>query len=582
MKLRPYQDDAIVGIRKVWDSGDPNALLVLATGLGKTVVFCSLGEILRAEGFRKILVVAHRRELVFQALDKWRRVEPMRKIGVYMGARRDVTADVICASIQSCYPDLKDDDGSVIREGRIGELPLAEIDLVIFDEAHHAISPSYMGLLEAVREKNPHALHLGVTATPKRGDNKGLGALYSDVAFAMGIQRAQHEGWLVPTPGFKVEIEVDLSDVKLNAKGDDFDDDDLGHVLDVPEVRAEFVKAWKSYAEGRPTVSFSPTVAAAENLAAAFRDAGVPAESLSGLTKKKDRARLLERYEAGEVAVLCNCAVLTEGWDAPKTACVLVARPTKSIGLLAQMVGRGTRLVGLDYDESVANGKADCAVLLCAGAGDLKLASLADLSNHLDEVVLDVDEPEEEEPEPEFDPLDFDLPEVERKVIGHRVYEIDLFDGQVHYGRIGAARVAYMGKGKSLAIVPERKAGNEWLYAVFECWYPKKGDPTPPLMFIEREVMLAEAFYIANLHAMEVGDGRLLRPNKWHQSQPATAKSLGAIRRLASWIRDLGEGLPEGLLDDLTEFSRAHASYVSSYLVARVAWSFNARAERAA
>ena len=534
MNLRPYQRTAIDAIRERWDAGDPNALLVLATGLGKTVVFCTLGRELRMEGIGKTLVLAHRKELLDQAREKWLAVEPDAHVGIYQGARREFYADVICASVQSCYPDVVDGSGNVTRRGRINDLPLKDIGLVIVDECHHLAADTYRGLLTALREHNPNAVMLGVTATPYRNDGKGLGEFYDRVAFRMGIGEGIEQGFLAALRGCRVELDIDLSQVKTSKRTGDFVESDLGNVMDTEQARREIVRAWQREMgpgteaggrDGRFTAAFTPTVESAQHLCQEFEDAGVSAVWVSGSMPKADRIRSLDAYQHGKARVIVNCAVLTEGWDAPHTSCVLIARPTQSIGMYAQMVGRGTRLY---------QGKADCVVMDCVGASRLGLASLADLSTGAESRAPGIDPEEETEDEVvvDKDAKQLEIPELAQtiQVRGCTVYDIDLFGGQVVWTRIRGMRLAILDIGLHIVIYQEPNGGAFTAMLV---------DETAAIPFCknrpEREC-LAEAEQMA----MVRGRAKYLKPNKFQARMPATEKQMLNIQRLTAQNVALG------------------------------------------
>lgn len=510
MKLRPYQREAIDAIRDVWDSGQQNALLVLATGLGKTVVFTALGRELRAEGIGKTLVLAHRGELLEQAKAKWLEVEPDAIVGVVKGAQRETWADVIVASVQSCYPDALDEQGQVVRKGRVSELPLAEVGLVIADECHHIAADSWLALVRAVRQANPRALLLGVTATPYRADGQGLGMLFDRIAYRLGIADGIAQGYLCPLRGVRVQVELDLEGVKTSKNGD-YRDDALGDRLDHEEIHRAIVEAWRKEAEGRQTVCFSPTVDTATHLAEAFVAAGIPADVVSDRTKKKDRAAILARYAAGELRVICNCAVLTEGWDAPATSCVVLARPTKSVGLYAQCVGRGTRL---------AEGKVDCVVLDVVGATALGLASLADLSEGKEGRAPGIDaEPEEEEEEERGGGAP--VPDVRTvQVKGVSTYEVDLFGGAVAWARVRGARVASLDIGHS--VICYALQTGEWYAEAY-----RGGGVVPIARGEEREVLTK-----AEQYAQEHGKRHFMLPSEFLARRPASEKQVSLLTTL--------------------------------------------------
>lgn len=482
-----------------------------------TVLFVSVGREMRAEGARKVLLLAHRDELLAQARDKWLASEPDAIVGIYQGDRRESWADVICASVQSCYGDVLDEDGTTVkRRGRIHDLLLAEIDLIIVDECHRMVSPSYEAVLKAALAANPDVGILAVTATPARADGKGLGAWFDRVAFRMGIKEGIEGGWLSPLRGVRVELQVDLSEVKI-ARNGDYDDNDLGRVLDTESAREFIVAEWLRKVgpgtedggpHGRFTASFSPTVASAEHLASEFERVGVSAGFVTGATKKKERKAILDAYQRGELRVLCNVGVLTEGWDAPHTSCILMARPTKSGVLYRQAVGRGTRL---------ANGKDDCIVLDCVGANALGLQTVLDLSTPGADRVPGIDpEPEDELTIGDDEQTDMGFDEVEtRRVVGVTSYEIDMLGGGVHWVRCMSARVATVDVGKSMIVFP---AGSGTWSA---------------MMFTGREVDVVaervperEALRAAEAVCAEIGVQRMLVPSDYRARMPATEKQI--------------------------------------------------------
>lgn len=534
MNLRPYQRTAIDAIRERWDAGDPNALLVLATGLGKTVVFCTLGRELRMEGIGKTLVLAHRKELLDQAREKWLAVEPDAHVGIYQGARREFYADVICASVQSCYPDVVDGSGNVTRRGRIHDLPLKDIGLVIVDECHHLASDTQRNLLATLREHNPNAVMLGVTATPYRNDGKGLGDFFDRVAFRMGIGEGIDQGFLAPLRGCRVELDIDLSQVKTSKRTGDFVESDLGNVMDTEQARREIVQAWLRELgpgtegggrDGRFTAAFTPTVESAQHLCQEFEDAGVSAVWVSGSMPKMERVRALDAYQKGEARVIVNCSVLVEGWDAPHTSCVLIARPTQSIGMYAQMVGRGTRLY---------QGKADCVVMDCVGASRLGLASLADLSTGAESRAPGIDPEEETEDEVvvDKDAKQLEIPELAQtiQVRGCTVYDIDLFGGQVVWTRIRGMRLAILDIGLHIVIYQEPNGGAFTAMLV---------DETAAIPFCKNKPE-RECLAQAEQMAMVRGRAKYLKPNKFQARMPATEKQMLNIQRLTSQNVALG------------------------------------------
>lgn len=347
--LRPYQQEAIDATVGLWDAGMYNVLTVLPTGTGKTIMFAGLLQ-QRLRPNMRALILAHRDELIQQPKEKLAQVWPEAYVGIVKAEMNQVHAPVVCASVQT-----------LSSAKRIKQLLQAGlIDILVVDEAHHAVAKGYVDVIGALREANPNLCHLGVTATPNRADKKGLISVYDVVAYERDILWGIESGYLVPLVGKAVDAQLDLSSVGVRAG--DYVPDQLTAALEVNNWRDLIVEAWKQEAPGRPTLAFTVSVAMAESLAATFNSHGISAGWVCGETPQIERRRILADYQAGRLQVVCNMGVLTEGFDAPHTSCVIMARPTKSPGLWIQCVGRGTRL-------SPESGKRDCVVLEFADNG---------------------------------------------------------------------------------------------------------------------------------------------------------------------------------------------------------------------
>lgn len=356
---RPYQLDAIEALRKGWADGTNRLAVVLPTGAGKTVVFSTLAhQMLDSLGGRRVLVIAHREELIEQAASKLLAVDPLLRVGIVKAARDDHhDADVIVASVQTL---------AVARRRHA----IRDIGLIIVDECHHAAAPTYMEVLRhfGAWDGVPVA---GFTATMTRTDG-GLAEVWTDVVFRMDILDMISDGYLCDVRGKSITVDtLDLNKVKT--RGGDLIDGQLGQALEDSGALDAIAKAYLDHAADRPGVVFTPTVATAQGAAASLRAVGISAAPVWGDMGRDERRAALARYEAGELQVLTNCQVLTEGFDAPHTSCVVVARPTKSPGLYVQMVGRGLR---------PAPGKKDALLLDVMGAASRhKLASMVDLTD---------------------------------------------------------------------------------------------------------------------------------------------------------------------------------------------------------
>ncbi|MEU3318882.1 DEAD/DEAH box helicase [Streptomyces sp. NPDC006785] len=356
---RPYQVKAIDALTAGWAASDNNRLaVVLPTGAGKTVVFANLisGMLNQLNG-RRALVIAHSKELIDQAAEKIRAVRPDLRVGIVKAQFNDHhDVDIIVASIQTL---------AVERRRKA----IQDIGLIIVDECHHAAARTYMETLEhfGAWRGVPVA---GFTATMTR-QNGGLAEVWEEVVFTLDILDMIRDGYLVDVSGKRVVVEG-LNLDKVKTRNGDLADGQLGQALDDSGAADVVADAYKEFASDRPGVVFAPTVATAQTMADAFNDAGIKAATIWGDMPKEARQTALKWYENGDVQVLTNCMVLTEGFDAPWTSCVVIARPTKSPGLYCQMVGRGLRL---------HDGKQNALVLDVLGASTRhKLASIVDLT----------------------------------------------------------------------------------------------------------------------------------------------------------------------------------------------------------
>lgn len=343
LELRPYQEDALARVAAARERGVLRQLGVAATGMGKTVMFCALAERMGC----RTLILAHRDELIDQAAKKVREVIPGADVGIVKAERREVGCDVVVASVQT-----------LARTSRMSELtaPFADesrfmalsepFGLVVVDEAHHAAAESYrriLGELGCNGDKPwDQPLLLGVTATPDRGDGKGLDDLFDEIVFNYDILWGIRSQYLCDVRGLQVKL-TGFDESELKVSRGDYEQGQAGKMLTDAGAPAAIVKAWQKHAAGRRTIVFTPTVALAQEVSDAFRHAGVLSEMVHGGTPLDERRAMLRRFSNGETMVMANCAVLTEGYDNPAVDCIVVARPTTSRALYTQMLGRGTR-----------------------------------------------------------------------------------------------------------------------------------------------------------------------------------------------------------------------------------------------
>jgi superfamily II DNA or RNA helicase len=337
--LRPYQHEVIARYDAEVAAGRRRILLVAPTGAGKTVIAGSIMAVAASAG-QRILFLGHRRELIQQASAKLYAVGIDHGI-IQAGFPTRPGERVQVASIATIHT-------RAVRSTSI-DLPVA--DLVVVDEAHHCRARTYQQLIAAY----PDAVILGMTATPCRGDGRGLGNVFDCIVECPPVAVLTAQGYLVPTRVY-APSRPDLKGVRVE-RGD-YVEGQLAERMDRPQLIGDIVTHWHRLAERRPTIVFATGVAHSVHLRDEFRLSGVLAEHIDGSTPATERDAILANLAKGSVDIVCNAMVLTEGWDCPEVSCIVLARPTKSLGLHRQMVGRGLR---------PAPGKTDALVLDHAG-----------------------------------------------------------------------------------------------------------------------------------------------------------------------------------------------------------------------
>jgi superfamily II DNA or RNA helicase len=373
MKLRLYQDECLKCIRARYRKGARRLLVSLPTGTGKTVVFAAMPTFFELK--KRMLVLAHRQELLEQAAAKFEAAAPGLGVGIEQGGRSaPADARIVLASVPTVGRE---------ASNRLLRLDPAQFYLIVVDEAHHAVASTYRRIFEhfGLFAKDTMRLLVGFTATPRRGDKQTLAEVFEEIAYARTLPEMVREGYLCPVRGWRVHSSIDLDGVRI--RHGDFVESDLAHAVDVPERNRLIVDAYQRLAPGRRAVVFCVNVAHARALAAQFADRGVPSAPVWGAMPYDERRDALRRFRHGEISVLTNCNVLTEGFDEPRVDCVLMTRPTRSQLLYAQMVGRGTRLHETKSDLVVIDVVDNCARHELAGLGALfDLPDSFDLDGH--------------------------------------------------------------------------------------------------------------------------------------------------------------------------------------------------------
>lgn len=449
--LRDYQREALDAFLSAVEDGVKRPALVLPTGAGKTVVFAHVAQEMAARGLPSVVVV-HRDELVRQAAETLAKVSGER-VGVVQGTQDDHDAPFVVASVLTLARER--------RRKRFSD----DARCVIVDECHHATARSYISALThfGCFDPDSKSVALGVTATMQRGDGVALGKVWERIVFQRDVPWMIRRGYLTDAKGYRLKVEdLDMSRVRKTAG--DYNEGDVGEAIVASSSPAKVAEKYDELCRDddgviMPGILFAPTVETAGLFADALNARGIRAAVVHGAMEKRDRRRILREYEGGRIDVLCNCMVLTEGFDSPRARVCVIARPTASASLYVQMVGRVLRLYP---------GKTHALVLDVVGASSLHaLSTLATLSGR---------EMKVKDGESLLEAIDAD----EERVGKPSVYsddrlvaeEVDLFHGSRLVWQQTAAGWWFIGAGgRYIVIVPSREDAS----VLDVMWLPKDG-----------------------------------------------------------------------------------------------------------
>lgn len=394
MILRNYQNDFCAAVEREWKE-NRSTLGVMFTGLGKTICFA---EMIKRFHPKRAIVIAHREELIFQARDKIMAHTGLLmevEMGNYRASRESHMFSKTSGIVSSVQTLTAGGDGG----GRMSKFDPEDFDLLITDEAHHGTASTYRRVIDYFMQ-NSKLKHLGVTATPDRADEEALGQIFESVAFEYDADDAIDDGWLVSVDQkFAVIEDLDFSSIRTTAG--DLNGSDLAKVMEAERNLLPVADAIIKAIGKRRTIAFCASVNHAQMLCGILqRYSGMVAAWICGKTEKDDRRRILSDFAAGKIQVVCNCGVLTEGYDDCGVEVIAMARPTKSRALYAQMLGRGLRPLPGIVDGppnvmarrfAIANSaKSVCTVLDFAGnSGKHKLVTSLDIlgGNYSEEAI---------------------------------------------------------------------------------------------------------------------------------------------------------------------------------------------------
>ncbi|MDO7908881.1 DEAD/DEAH box helicase family protein [Paenibacillus sp. JX-17] len=350
IRPRAAQELALEALERTLEEQYDKAMVVMATGLGKTYLAGFF-----AQKFRRILFIAHREEILFQAKASFERIMPERTYGIYNGQIKDGDADCIFASIYT-----------LSRRKHRESFARDAFDLIIVDEFHHAAASSYNQVIEYFQ---PQFL-LGITATPDRMDGKDVYALCDgNVAYQIHFIEAIRQQWLAPYQYYGVYDDTDYSQIRW--LGTRYDEEELLAAQLQDSQAAKIYEAWIKHKQTR-TIGFCSSIRQADFLAECFRKQGHPVVSLHSRTAEMSRSEAIRRLNTGELDVVFTVDLFNEGIDIPSVDTLLFVRPTESMTVFTQQVGRGLRL---------AEGKSHCVIIDLIGNyrnADIKLELLSD------------------------------------------------------------------------------------------------------------------------------------------------------------------------------------------------------------
>lgn len=318
MQLRNYQQDAITEIRQAF-AKHRRVLYQLPTGAGKTVIFCEIARQAVNKG-KRVLVIVHRQELLRQTISK-------------------VSAACIpWGAIAQNYPMQLEWPLQIAMVQTAARRDIGSYDLIICDEAHHAVAGSWNTIIET----QPQAYILGVSATPCRLDGKGLGDAFDVLLEGVVMSQLIEAGYLCAPKVYAASV-ADLTGVRRIAG--DYNRGDLDAAMDKPKITGDAVAEYRKLADGKPAIVFCVSVQHAERVAEQFRAEGYRADAVDGSLADDERKRRINGLADGSVQVLTSCDIVSEGTDIPAVECAILLRPTQSEALYLQQVGRALRPV---------------------------------------------------------------------------------------------------------------------------------------------------------------------------------------------------------------------------------------------
>jgi len=343
--LRDYQTEAIEAVIKAHQENINRQLIALPTGAGKTIIMAAIARHYN----KRVLILAHREELIIQARDKFKHVWPSANIGICKAQSKQYNNQIIIGSVQSCS-----------QQKRLEKLKQQNFDILMIDEAHHVPATLYQKIIDVLGFKSGNKLFIGVTATPERSDKRQLGDTFEKIVYTKTIGELIKAEYLAPVIGRKILTNISLKGV--HTYSGDFNIQELSEAVNIPERNEFIVDKFIEHAHNRKTIAFCTDVQHCKDLAHAFNKRNVKAAPVWGDMPPKKRSQILKQFKQGKIHILTSCGILTEGYDEASVTAICMARPTKSKSLYIQMIGRGLRthpnkqnLLVLDFTDKSNN-----------------------------------------------------------------------------------------------------------------------------------------------------------------------------------------------------------------------------------
>lgn len=528
MILYPFQKEAKDAVLRHWEKGNQAALISLPTGSGKTIVFSDVLQSSLCGTGGKGLVLVHRDELQRQALEKLNFVWPKVKVSTVDAGSTNFAGQITIASVMSIAK-------------RLDKVP--RIHKVVTDEAHHAPASSWLKIYNRIGELIPSWQHLGVTATPIR--TKGVSdieAIFGKPVYVKSIFELIVEGYLSPLKGLEVRTEVCVEDVGI--QGGDFIAEELSRAINTKERNRLVVENYLELAADRKALVFAADLNHAKSLAEVFKAQGVSAAWVSGETPLNLRRSLLEKLRRGQLKVIVNCMVFTEGFDEPSLDAILVARPTRSLVLYCQMIGRGLRAypgkkncLFIDFVDNSSKHRLismqDLLMFYQTKKTEKNIAEL--LARRLAKERQSSSVNGKRRPVIDLNPTNLPLL-VSLENLSSSAREIDLFglDAFAWY-TAGVSNYVQVNETLSLLIRPASDRTGHVLYGVF----PKAGFFAP---LLDAPAAFDLAYGCGNAYLFDYGDRHLAAKGaQWRNGKPTDIQR-DLFRRLRDKLKDISAG----------------------------------------